>query len=86
MNTDPRYDLACQLIGLDISPTRIGRAILGEGTSSALYRAGARILDATHTTDLDRLGALARGLGLVIEIGPAGVTVRAVDPTRSGAL
>lgn len=83
MNTDTRSRLGLALRAAGLTATQVGRAILGETSAQTAYRAGARILDGEHTTDVDRLGELARATGLTIAIGPAGVTVSAVDPSRS---
>ena len=68
--------LARALHNAGYTAAELGRAINPNLPRNAVYKAGMRLLDGTHATDLDRLGELARGLGATFTIGPAGVEIR----------
>lgn len=73
MTTPLSSSLALALAAGGYTAATIGRAVMpGNSAQNAVYRAGMRMLKGEHTTDIDRLGDLARGLGVRITVEPTG--------------
>lgn len=70
---DPTEALGAALRARGLSPTKIGRALLGPGRDRQVYyRTGARVLSG-QDSHLSRLAELASALQLEIRLLPGGV-------------
>jgi len=67
---DLTSQLGDRLTELGYTPTQIGRALLPDGSKTAVYTTGARVLRGERATSLERIAVLCRALSLTIEIGP----------------